>query len=247
MDELTSPLRNLLAQGKSRQVLKKLQQIFSLSESELGNNCLMLQARLSKFRMDCRDGILDYNQETLEASRINRSILSLIEEIEAEPSAFQGLSQVEERLEVSILQRGGISLSPEVQEPLLDRISYFKGKEQPIHLLWLDDGPGDDPLEAQIFNSMGISLTVLHQSSQAAQALSERDFQVMVSDIYRGGYAKEGLEFFEHMRMAGLDVPTIFYVGNLDPSRGVPPYAKGITNYPPELIHLVLDVLERKY
>ena len=42
------------------------------------------------------------------------------------------------------------------------------------------------------------------------------------------------------------DTPVIFYVGEVDERRGPPPGSAGITNRPDELLHLVLDVLERR-
>ncbi len=38
----------------------------------------------------------------------------------------------------------------------------------------------------------------------------------------------------------------IFYIGVVDPNKGVPVQAFGITNRPDELLHLTLDALERK-
>jgi len=40
-------------------------------------------------------------------------------------------------------------------------------------------------------------------------------------------------------------VPVIFYIGYPDPSKGVPPHAFGITHRPDELLHLIMDALER--
>ena len=40
--------------------------------------------------------------------------------------------------------------------------------------------------------------------------------------------------------------PVIFYIGIFDPKLGIPGGAFGITNRPDELLHLVLDALERK-
>jgi hypothetical protein len=47
------------------------------------------------------------------------------------------------------------------------------------------------------------------------------------------------------MRTAGHREPVVFCILNLDPGRGTPGDAVGITNRPDELIHLVLDGLER--
>jgi hypothetical protein len=51
------------------------------------------------------------------------------------------------------------------------------------------------------------------------------------------------LEEFQRQKIHCL---VIFYVGEPDPKKGTPVYAFGLTNRPDELVHLVLDILERK-
>jgi len=61
----------------------------------------------------------------------------------------------------------------------------------------------------------------------------------------REGDATAGLKFLEQLRKEKA-IPAIFYVGVIDPTKGVPPLAFGMTNRPDELLHLTLDALERK-
>jgi hypothetical protein len=42
------------------------------------------------------------------------------------------------------------------------------------------------------------------------------------------------------------DTPVIFYVGSSDPQSEPPPGSFGLTTDPAELLHLVLDALERR-
>jgi len=48
------------------------------------------------------------------------------------------------------------------------------------------------------------------------------------------------------IRKLGDGAPVVFYIGDLDEDRGVPPGAFGITDRVEELLHLVLDALERR-
>lgn len=48
------------------------------------------------------------------------------------------------------------------------------------------------------------------------------------------------------LRDAGYRGPIIYYVGSADPSRPVPVGAFGLTARPDELLHLVMDALERR-
>jgi hypothetical protein len=48
------------------------------------------------------------------------------------------------------------------------------------------------------------------------------------------------------LRSAAPDTPVVFCVGAVDQHRGPPMGSDGITDRPDELLHLVLDVLERR-
>ena len=76
--------------------------------------------------------------------------------------------------------------------------------------------------------------------------LRNDDYDLILSDMARDDKAMAGLEFLEQCRKESKSIPVIFYIGVLDPTKGVPPQAFGITNRPDELLHLTLDVLERK-
>ena len=58
--------------------------------------------------------------------------------------------------------------------------------------------------------------------------------------------ADDGLKLLSLLREGGAHPNVIFFVGDLDPERGVPPGAFGITNSGEELLHLVFDVVERE-
>ena len=95
--------------------------------------------------------------------------------------------------------------------------------------------------------AMSIEMKVLHRSAEALELMASDEHDLLVSDIIREGKGDEGFRFLAELREKQLAIPTIFYISNLDTSRGVLPYVFGITNKPHELIHLILDVLERKY
>ena len=60
----------------------------------------------------------------------------------------------------------------------------------------------------------------------------------------RGDDPTAGLSMLEGLRKSHPDLPVIFYVGEVDRARGVPPFAFGLTNLPNELLHLI-PLLER--
>jgi hypothetical protein len=67
---------------------------------------------------------------------------------------------------------------------------------------------------------------------------------LMLSDIARADDPKEGVAALLAVRSLAPSLPVVFYVGHLS-SSSPPKGAQGITDEPNELLHLMLDQLER--
>ena len=134
-----------------------------------------------------------------------------------------------------------------VKDVLYNRIAFVKEKQIQAKALWIDDKSSNNKLEQQLLQSFGLSFDIATSSEAGMQLLSTTTYDLMLSNIARGENTTEGIQFLPKLVRRKKLLPTIFYIGNYFPSKGVPPYAFGIANRPDELIHLVLDVLERKY
>jgi DNA-binding NtrC family response regulator len=82
-------------------------------------------------------------------------------------------------------------------------------------------------------------------SDEAMSLFGQNQFNVVVSDMRRGPTPDEGMRFLNRMRLNGINLPTIFTVGQYEPGRGTPAHAFGITNRVDELLNLLFDVFER--
>lgn len=69
---------------------------------------------------------------------------------------------------------------------------------------------------------------------------------MILSDIAREWQAEHGIQALAALHEADPEVPVVFFIGALNRSWGTPPGAFGITKDPGELLHLILDVLERR-
>lgn len=78
--------------------------------------------------------------------------------------------------------------------------------------------------------------------------IAQTTYDAIISDMERGGVVDDGLRFVMELLKQGSDMYrwTIFYFRNFKREKGITPYAFGMTNRPDEMLHLVLDVLERK-
>jgi CheY-like chemotaxis protein len=130
--------------------------------------------------------------------------------------------------------------------PVLKRASMVAPVLKGAEILWVDDNPGNNIYERMMLKSLGIMVDVAVSTDEALLMLSMRDYDAVVSDMERHGNEKAGLELLHGIEGQGLRTQTVFYIGRIDPNRGTPPGSFGITAYPEELIHYVLDILERE-
>lgn len=131
----------------------------------------------------------------------------------------------------------------QVSPSLMRRLAHYP--RRPLRILWVDDNPDTVLFESGILQNLGIMVEFAKNSANALEKLAQNPYQLLISDIRRGQKAAEGLDFLAEIRRLNRPQPLIFYVSELDKNKGIPTGAFGITDDPNELIHLVLDTIER--
>jgi len=136
---------------------------------------------------------------------------------------------------------------PEQRSKALRRAQTIVPALEPgAQVLWVDDHPENNRNERRVLQSLGIFVDEVRSTEEALASLRRASYDLVLSDMARDGDAEAGLRMLSAMRTGGIDVEVIFYVGLINPLAGVPPGAFGITARPDELVHYVLDVLERR-
>jgi CheY-like chemotaxis protein len=149
-----------------------------------------------------------------------------------------------EQLDQAITKQGA-QVGERERAQVLRRAGRLTPTMQGAQILWVDDNPDNNEYERRILHSLGTSVDMARTSADALSLLSQKRYELVISDMERNGVADEGQRFLEDMRNRGYSLRLIYYIGRLDPEKGVPAYAFGITNRPDTLLHLVLDALER--
>jgi CheY-like chemotaxis protein len=138
-----------------------------------------------------------------------------------------------------------IVVPPKCRERVLRRARRAAAVVKGGEVLWIDDDHSNNRNERRMLRQLDVAVTTVANTDEALAALQEGEFDLVLSDMGRGAQPAAGLALLPALKERGREVPVIFYVGNLEPERGVPPGAFGITNRPDELLHLILDALER--
>ncbi|NTW73085.1 MAG: hypothetical protein HGA49_12710 [Eubacteriaceae bacterium] len=119
--------------------------------------------------------------------------------------------------------------------------SLFEGSR----LLWVDDCPENNNNERRMFQKLGAYCDFAQSTESAIQKLRDFEYNFVISDMKRGANEQAGLDMLELFDSAGIRIPVIVYLGLYDVGKPVPAGLFGITNRPDELLHLMIDVLER--
>jgi CheY-like chemotaxis protein len=131
---------------------------------------------------------------------------------------------------------------PGAEDRLLSRAERSAPVIRGAYVLWIDDHPEWTRRERRLMETLGIAVDPVRSTKEAAEALEAESFDLIVSDVDRENNPRAGLEMLDAL---GPDrPPVIFYVGRAKP--GVPAGAFGLTDRPDELLHLVIDALERR-
>jgi len=125
------------------------------------------------------------------------------------------------------------------------RASLVQGVVCGRRVLWVDDQPSNNFYERLGLAQLGLIVDVAEPTEQALSSARYLRPDVIVSDMARNGEQDAGLQLLAALRAEGINTPVIFYVGEVIAARGVPAGAFGITDLPDEVLHLILDVIER--
>ena len=126
------------------------------------------------------------------------------------------------------------------------RIRRNRDLLQGSRVLWFDDRPDTLANEVRLLQQLGVEVEMVVALGDALGHLKMGSFDLLVSDIARPDGQSNGLATLQTLHDHYPDIPAIFYIGNFNVQDGVPAGAFGITNRPDELLHLLLDVLERR-
>jgi CheY-like chemotaxis protein len=193
-------------------------------------------------------------------SVITGAALCLIEAQRQKPQALER-AEVSERLSpLASADIGMWSLGPDspphepepsapeagALQPALRRAMAARAAVRGARILWIDDHPEWIEWETEMLDRLEMDVTTTSDTGSALELLAAEPFDLILSDIARGSRDDEGVAALPALRAVAPHTPVIFYVGRVRQQRGRPAGSDGITDQPDELLHLVLDVLERR-
>ena len=167
-----------------------------------------------------------------------RDLLSRVNSVE-----FGGVRiGIESAVQSAAAQRH-VRVSPETTREVAQRLRRAQPLFAATRFLWIDDNPTWNTAEMRILKGLGATIDFARSNAEARERLSGAVYDIVLSDIDRGERGDEGIRFLPEALGGMLDPTVIFYVAE---SKGTPEGAFGIATRPDELLHLIVDALERQ-
>ena len=174
-----------------------------------------------------------------------KKIRKTIKKTDYSPKVLEGL----QKYLTEIIEEKNQSTTTNDINALKDRLFYL-GKTKNLRALWIDDNPNFVKKERALLRKLGVNATLVPSTQAAKDFIENNDDEIdfIISDISRNENFTEGVDFTKQLYSINpkYNRKVIFYITDLDISRGVPAYAFGITNSAVELVQLVIDLAQRK-
>jgi CheY-like chemotaxis protein len=138
-----------------------------------------------------------------------------------------------------------VVIPEEDEQRVLNRVKKHVDLFRNVRILWIDDVPDSPRNERAMLRRLQADVEMARSTAEAEKLLQSQVYDLILSDMKRDGDNQAGLKFLQDYAPHKKRAPVIFYVGYPDPTKGVPAYAFGITHRPDELLHLIMDALER--
>jgi len=108
--------------------------------------------------------------------------------------------------------------------------------------LWVDDHPDNNVNETVALELLGVFVVSATSNRAALRYLNALEFDVVITDLDRGGNSEDGRALLDILRTASPQMPVVFYIGNAERHRDVllAAGARAVEDQPSALISAVL-------
>lgn len=113
-------------------------------------------------------------------------------------------------------------------------------------ILWVDDRPDNNTVERKALSEYNVDIHIARSTDEAIDAIQDREFNLIISDMGRPPDAKAGYTLLKALRSGGNKTPFYIYAGSRAPEHtkeAIRRGAQGNTNRADELIQMVLTRL----
>jgi hypothetical protein len=140
-------------------------------------------------------------------------------------------------------RKQNVTVSEDDKDRIVRRLERSANLLKGARILWVDDRPQSNTQELSLLATFGARVDQVTTNAEALDLLRRNGFDVLISDQKREGRPDAGEAL---VQSTGGRPWTILYIGDFDENRPTPARVFGVTDRPHQLLHFVLDALERQ-
>lgn len=155
------------------------------------------------------------------------------------------VGQLLDRASESSSEPSGPTVTATEREGVLRRLDHALPYLKDGRVLWVDDNPDYNRFLIDILQESGMTVDIARSTEDALRLLARRSYDLVLSDIARGDDEQAGIRMLDDFRERDIRLPVIVHAARFNPRLGVDPMIFAYTNRVPNVIHFVIDVMER--
>ncbi|MEU2563668.1 response regulator [Streptomyces longispororuber] len=136
-------------------------------------------------------------------------------------------------------------VAPNVKRGVLNRLDHAAATLKDGRILWVDDHPENNGALISLFRSLDMVVDTARSTSEGLVALRHGSYDILLSDIDRDGDPQAGIHMLRELERREIDLPVVVHAANFDSELGVDRRIFTATNHPVEIVHYVIDLMER--
>ncbi|WP_405781128.1 response regulator [Streptomyces sp. NBC_00859] len=138
-----------------------------------------------------------------------------------------------------------VDVTPQDRSGALGRMEHAADVLRGGRILWVDDHPENNTTLTRLFRSVGMAVDTARSTAEALAALRRQSYDVILSDMGRADDPQAGITMLRELERRNIDLPVVIHAAHVDQERGVDRRAFAATASPVEVVHYVIDLMER--
>ncbi|WDZ82765.1 response regulator [Micromonospora cathayae] len=144
-------------------------------------------------------------------------------------------------------QRAGTSapLSPQQRRAVVNRLDHAAACLKDGRLLWVDDNPAFNQPIVRLLERSGMTVDLARSTEEALTRIDRHGYDLLITDVRRGDDDQAGIRLVTEVARRRPALPIVIFTAGFDPRRGVDPAVFAYTTDVDEVVHYVIDIMER--
>lgn len=142
-------------------------------------------------------------------------------------------------------ESSGPTLTATERQGVLRRVDHAAEYLKGGRILWVDDHPRNNKYLIDLFRQTGMSVDTARSTEEALRLLKSRSYDLVLSDMERDGDHDAGLRMVEAFRQLGSPLPVVIHSVSFSASHRSDSMIFASSGRVDEVIHYVIDIMER--